>query len=344
MQRAESFREKLSKHMLGIDVDASIPDLLLRKIQEDLDQGFTGEQGYDRNLHTIEIIKRSIIGSVPIYEITEVQITYLLKSLATKYSNNTLSKIYGMLKAAYKMAVYEDILQTNLMESNSIRCPKSKLKDRDVKGLTEDEYKRFLVALEAHKVPSNRNNYKAQLLIELYAGLRMGEINALKPSDIHLTKDGGYIHVHATVARGLNCRPFIKDGTKTDAGVRDVPISKLLHPVLQEALKNRKKNSLGLLFYDYHKGGIIETTQVNCFFRRICEKADIEYRGQHCLRHTFASRCIESGISPLVLKTWMGHTDIHITLDTYSDVFDRMNQSAVVQLNQYMETITEDKE
>ena len=86
-----------------------------------------------------------------------------------------------------------------------------------------------------------------------------------------------------------------------------------------------RDNPYGLVFYDYVKDGIIETSQVNSFYRRICESAGIEYNGQHALRHTFATRSIEAGVPPLVLKKWLGHTNIHITLDTYSDVFDKMN-------------------
>jgi len=93
------------------------------------------------------------------------------------------------------------------------------------------------------------------------------------------------------------------------------------------------------LFYDFNKDGIIETTQVNCFYRRICEKAGIPFNGQHALRHTFATRCIESGIPAIVLKTWLGHTDIHITIDRYSDVFDRINHTAITSFNNYMDTV-----
>lgn len=339
LKRADAFLEKRAKYMSGIDVDATIPDILKMKIEDDLNHGFTGEQGYDRNLHTIEIIAKSPIGYIPIYELTEIQINYFLQTLAHTYSNNTISKVYGMLKSAYKLAVYQDIVSKNIMDSSTLRCPKAKKQDKVVKGLSELEQKMFLIALENHKVPSGRNNYKAQLLIELYAGLRMGEINALKPSSIHLTEDGGYIHVDATVSRGINCRPFIKSGTKTEAGVRDVPISKPLIPILKKALKDYRKNPEGLLFYDFKKGSIIETHQVNSFYRRICEKAGIPFMGQHSLRHTFASRCIESGISPYVLKAWMGHTDIHITLDTYADIFARINQKSVSQFNTYIENV-----
>ena len=65
----------------------------------------------------------------------------------------------------------------------------------------------------------------------------------------------------------------------------------------------------------------------------------IEFFGQHALRHTFATRCIEAGIAPVVLKKWMGHTNIHITLDTYADVFDRMYTDSVEKFDTLMEQL-----
>lgn len=188
-----------------------------------------------------------------------------------------------------------------------------------------------------HEVPKGRNDYRAQLLISLYSGLRMGEVNALKPKDIDF--EHGLIRVRSTVCRGASYKAFIKEGTKTEAGIREVPISGFLEHVLRKALADRKKNPEGLLFYDYNKNGIIETSQVNSTFKRICDKAGIEHTGQHMLRHTFATRCIEAGVSPLVLKNWLGHTNIHITLDTYSDVFARMNAGSIALLDRYMESI-----
>lgn len=107
-----------------------------------------------------------------------------------------------------------------------------------------------------------------------------------------------------------------------------------------QALDAMKENPEGLIFYDHNKDSLAETTQVNCFFKRICQKADIPVTGQHALRHTFATRCIEAGVSPLVLKNWLGHTNIHITLDTYADVFARMNAGVVSLLEQHIEAIS----
>ena len=54
------------------------------------------------------------------------------------------------------------------------------------------------------------------------------------------------------------------------------------------------------------------------------------------MRHTFATRCIEADIPPVVLKNWLGHTDIHITLDTYADVFNSMHNDSIMKLDSYI--------
>ena len=100
---------------------------------------------------------------------------------------------------------------------------------------------------------------------------------------------------------------------------------------------------MGLLFYDYNKKNVIATHQVNSFYKRLCEKNGIEYGGQHALRHTFATRCIEAGVPAVVLKNWMGHTDIHITLDTYADVFHRMNFKSVRKLDDYLDYLEQEQ-
>ena len=326
LQRAEEFLEKQEKRVAAVDPDITIPELLRRKYEEDYAMNFVGEQGYARNLGGIALLERSGFGKMPIVDITEMQIKSFLRSM-TKYSDSVIKKTYQQLTAAFKVAVEKGIIEKNPMDASDIRRPKSSKKPKDVRGFTQEEQARFLEALRDFKVPRNRNEYKLQLLIELYSGMRMGEINALKPENIDF--ENGLIHVRSTVSRGLEYRVFIKEGAKTDAGVRDIPINKALEPVLQEAMERKRRNPLGLVFYDHLKNDLITTSQVNCFFHRICKKAGISVRGQHALRHTFATRCIEADVPPVVLKKWLGHKDIHMTLDIYADVFDSMHNSAM---------------
>lgn len=149
----------------------------------------------------------------------------------------------------------------------------------------------------------------------------------------------GVIKVRSTVSRGADDKSFIKNGTKTYTGIRDIPIMDSLKTVLKTALEQQSDNPYGLLFYDAKNNKIITTSQVNCFFQRVCKKCNIEFRGQHALRHTFATRCIEADVPPVVLKTWLGHTDIHITLDTYADVFNSMHNSSISKLGDYINNL-----
>lgn len=333
MEKAEKFLYDLERKKSGIDIDATIPDIIKEKYQSDLQKNFVHEQGYSRNMSNLRIIEKSFIGDIPICELNEMQIDMFLRSL-THYSNSTIGKVFLQLKMAYREACNRDIIQKNIMFSNNLRCPKSDKPDKKVKALTRSEQAKFVAFLQNYKGQKNRNDYSRQLLIELFTGMRMGEINALTPECVDFEK--GVIHIRSTVARGEHFRDFIKNGTKTDAGVRDVPIMKTLEPILKEAINKKSDNPLNLIFYDKQKNGIIGTSQVNCFYKRVCEKCGIEKRGQHSLRHTFATRCIEANVPAIVLKKWLGHTDIHITLDTYADVFDSMNNDSIIKVDDYI--------
>ena len=337
LEKAREFQDRIKQYKGDFSPDVTIADLLHWKVDNDHSKNYTSEAGYERNLYTISIIEKHPLGSIPIVDVTPAMVNSFLGSM-TSYSNAMLSKIHSMIKAAFRIAFDSRLIEINFMTRDDMRCPKSDKPDRKVRGLTEKEQVLLVQTLMEHKVPENRNDYRLQLLIELYSGMRMGEINALRRRDIDF--EAGFIHVASTISRGFGTHMTVKNGTKTDAGVRDIPISDTLRPVLKIAVSRMRKNPEGLVFYDYQKNNVISTSQVECFFRRMCKKAGIEAMGQHSLRHTFATRCIEAGISPLVLKTWLGHTDIHITLDTYSDVFGRMNARSISLLDRHLETIS----
>ena len=57
----------------------------------------------------------------------------------------------------------------------------------------------------------------------------------------------------------------------------------------------------------------------------------------HSLRHTFGTRCIEGGMTPVALQRLMGHTDIKITLNTYTSVFNEFKESELDKISNYYE-------
>lgn len=332
-KRAEDFFIELERQKLGTDKGNTISAILRTKYQADFEMNFIAEQGYNRNLEFLRILEDSPVSQIPIYDVTVDDLERYMKSIIN-YSNSVIEKLHLQIKQAFKEGVRRGFITDNIMEIHEIRRPKSNKPTKKVRGLTEEEQKLFTEALENYPIPKHGQHYKRQLLIELYTGMRMGEINALAPEDIDFNRS--LIHVHKTVSTGLNNRSFISDTTKTDAGNRYVPINNLVKSILEESVGDMKSNPEGLIFYNHRRGSIINTSQVNSYFNRVAEKAGIDITGQHSLRHTFATRCIEAGITPVVLKTWLGHTDIHVTLDTYSDVFDRLNHKSISQFEGYM--------
>lgn len=335
-KKAEAFTNRLVLMKSDIDPDMTIISILENRYKKDLSMGYVGEQGYCRNLGNLNILKKADFAKMPIRTVEEKDVNKYLESL-NKYSMSMVKQLFRQVKLGFALAKEYKIIQDNLMESRDMKCPKTGKPVKKVRGLTRNEQKKLVERMKTKKPPEGRNDYRLQLFIELYSGMRMGEINALRLGDIDF--DNNVIHVKSTISRGLDYREFVKDGTKTKTGQRDVPISKTLKPFLEEAIRKQKPNKENLIFFDYNKNDVISTVQVNSYYQRLCKDIGIPALGQHALRHTFATRCIESGVPPIVLKTWLGHTDIHTTLDTYTDVFKSLDNSAMKTLDDYLETI-----
>ena len=334
-RRADRFLTKMEGIRAGAIEDPTLVELLERKYRLDYEMHFTGEQGYGRNMDGLKHLRKTRLGQTPVSEIRKEQILGYLRMLP-KYSDNTISKFYRQLKTGFRVAQEKGMIEKDPMNDSELRRPRSSKATKEVHALTLKEQRRLVNYLTSKSYRFGSNDYRLQILISLFSGMRMGEVNALHPEDIDFKK--GVVHVRHTVSRGFN-RIFIKDGTKTPAGMRDIPISNALRPWLEKALDEFQENDLDLLFYNFRQNGIVESHQVNSYFRRVCMRLEIPVYGQHCLRHTFATRCIESGVRPVVLKTWLGHRDIHTTLDTYTDVFDNLHDDSINVFDSYLGTV-----
>lgn len=313
----------------------TLSKILLEDAKYDNQINLTGESAYYRRLQTIKIIQNSNIGNIPISNITERTISSFLSS-CTHYSNSSIRKIYSELNKGFEIAMDDDIIVRNPMKKRAVKKPYSKKTDKKIVALTVEQQNLFINYLNNEPMPTHGCDYRYQFFIEMFAGLRMGEINALQYNDIDLQNN--VIHVSKTITRGVNERVLIGEKPKTYAGYRDVLISDELRPYLVQLLMNYRNNKENLLFYDYDNSKPISTARVNCSFKRICKKIGIYKEGfaQHMLRHTFATRCIEAGVSAEVLMTWLGHSSIDITIDTYTDVQVGYKKDNLNKLNSYL--------
>lgn len=162
--------------------------------------------------------------------------------------------------------------------------------------------------------------------------MRIGEINALHINDINF-KDKT-ISVNKTISRDNNYKDYINNKPKTKSSIRKVPINIFLYTPLKKFCKGKT----GLLFSDER---IISTSSINSEFKRLNKKYKFK-KGDvntHMLRHTFATRCIEAGMQPIVLKKLLGHSKISTTLDTYSHVFIELENKQIDVFENYMKKI-----
>lgn len=158
---------------------------------------------------------------------------------------------------------------------------------------------------------------KLGIFICLYSGLRLGEICALQWKDIDLAHK--LFHVRKTVQRiywpsDAQRTQVIIGPPKTKAAIRDIPITSALEAYLEKYYYNCCMEDY-VISFSHKKFTDPRTYQKK--YKNYIEDSGLRYRNFHCLRHTFATRCIENGIDIKSLSEILGHSNVNITLNRY---------------------------
>jgi integrase len=164
--------------------------------------------------------------------------------------------------------------------------------------------------------------------LALYAGLRRGELWALRWSDVDL--DAGVIRV----ARSWDPKEGVIE-TKSRAGERKVPIATVLRKTLAEQ-KIRHGGSHELRVLANARDQMRHSTTITERAHRRWKKAGLRPIGLHECRHTFASLMIAAGVNAKALSTYMGHASITITLDRYGHLMPGNEIEARKKLDAYL--------
>ena len=307
-------------------------DILEEHVNSKYNTNTVSSNTYRRDRQTIQQIEKTckLIIDMPIQKITTSHILKVFPNI-TEYSNNTIVKIYRLINKVFKIAISDRLIQFNPIESEKIMRPKSKKEDEEIKALTVEEQKKFVGILE-----SEEHKYKYILLLQLYTGMRIGEVLALSTKDIDYKK--GTITINKTLSRNEEDKIILGNTTKTENSKRIIYISERVKNILNKIQENQVININGFLFYDNVKDSFVTPSEVNSYLRRLNEKHNITSRlHTHVLRHTFATRNIEAGVSAKVLQQILGHKNINTTLDTYTSVFSEFNKDENEKYNRYLE-------
>ena len=238
------------------------------------------------------------IGDMLLKQIRPLHCQSVLNQMASSYSNSVIEQTRLVMRMMFDSAVENELLTKN--------------------ALTIEEQKLFL---ETIKETSNYNQYA----LLLQTGLRTGEMIGLRWADVDFKKR--VLHIRRTMEFRQSTGEWITGEPKTKNSIRDIPLT-------QEAvniLKRQKEKLISLnvdssRFPDsvfLRKDGTPEknTTYDSTLFY-YCDKAGIRRFSMHVLRHTFATRCIESGMRPKTLQMILGHSTIGVTMNLYVHVTD----------------------
>ncbi|MFW8053267.1 tyrosine-type recombinase/integrase [Vagococcus fluvialis] len=261
---------------------------------------------------------------------------------------NKWAEKFGMYTAllTYLTKVCDYAVLLEVVDSNPFRKiikPKriAKKSKKQLKFYTSNELRLFLKStekrlLEAPKSQPIHLYYSKQdvALFRLlaFSGIRIGECLSLYWSDVDFNNCSLHISKSLTQVKG----GYEISTTKTFSSVRTISLD-------QETLANLKKwkieqakfllqhgykNQKNLVFSDW-KGKVITHPNINGRSRRIAEYAGLPNIGLHGFRHTHATLLFESEVSPKEIQHRLGHSDIAMTLDTYTHITEKTEKKAI---------------
>lgn len=278
---------------------------------------------YDLYERTYDGHIKPYIQKKKLKDIRPEHIQRIYNAEAKKVKQQTLTRINVILNGLFQQAYKNGIIQKNPVK----RATLPKLREEvERRVMTLEEQKLFLEY-------AKKTYYGNIFEVALSTGMRNGELRALEWSDIDFKNK--MMHVTGTLIYTKG--GYYKGTPKSRSSKRDIPMLDNVYQILKERRKEQLELKLSLgdkwqpeggldnLVFTNEFGSAVKHPTIQYYMKHVQDMIrnddiTLEPIHIHTLRHTFATRCIENGMQPQVLKTILGHSSLAMTMDLYSHV------------------------
>lgn len=248
---------------------------------------------------------------------------FLIKMQSDGKGYSTVKSVRGVLRPAFQMAVDDDILNKNPFEFQLAGVVVNDSHTRT--AITREQMRQFLKFVHDDNCYCK---YYEVVYILFHTGMRISEFCGLTLRDIDLKKR--IVNIDHQLQRTSDMR-YVIESTKTNAGTRKLPITEDVARCFRAIIEDREPPQrekfidgyAGFLFYDKDGNPLVAMHWEHRFNHMVKRYNDI-YRIQmpnitpHICRHTYCSNMAKSGMNPKTLQYLMGHSEIGVTLNTYT--------------------------
>lgn len=279
----------------------------------------------------LNLIKKEDFGYRQIRDIkvSDVQ-KWIMKLHSDGKGYSTITSVRGVVKPAFQMAYNEDIIRRNPLDFKLADVVPNDSRKRI--AMTDEQQKIWMDFIREDKTYCK---YYDEFIVLLGTGMRVSEFCGLTKSDLDF--ENRRIRIDHQLVRERGGKYYVEK-TKTECGIRFIPMTDDVYQSLKNILANRRKMKTEIIV-DGYSGFILidkdchpkvalhienEMRWAMKKYKKLHPEQPLPHITPHVFRHTFCTNMANKGMDIKTLQYLMGHSDVGVTLNVYTHAsYDR---------------------